>query len=431
MVNYTNYAAECEILSQIMQENDLIFKANEILEPVDFSHAQTRAIYEQALIYSRNRMAISAVSLHDAFKGSEITLSKLMEIQTIAATTKDIHTYISIVKENSRKRKLSMLLHRAAEELKSSSAKEVSHGLMSEIYKVGESITAGNLLDDSEAMTNAIDFIDKAIQSNGETIGMRSGWTILDAALKGFHSGDLVIIGARPSMGKTVFALNLAERLAERYRVAIFELEMSHEKLELRRLAAKSNIKLNKLYQAHTLSQSELSIVMRNANLLHERNTIITDTTPRIRIEDIRARLHYFKTTRGVDLVIIDHIGLMKMDRRFTNRNEGIGDLTAKLKELAKEFNVCIIVLSQLSRELERRDNRRPMLSDLRDSGSLEQDADVVLLLYREGYYESAKENLPEVENLEVNVAKNRDGNTGKINLGINLQKQIVEEYYT
>lgn len=430
MMNHTNYVAECEVISKIMQDNSLIFKVNAVLQPDDFSDSKLKPIYEQAIAYAKEGKEISAVSLYEPFKSTSITLSTLMEIQSAAATTKDIQTYISIVKENSRKRKLRKLLHESGEALDKSSSEEVSQNIMTGLYKSIESNMDSNMLDDSEAMGNAIDFIDKLIKSDGESVGMKSGWRGLDLTLKGLHKGDLIILGARPSMGKTMFALNLAERLAEKNRIVVFELEMSHEKLNLRRLAAKSRIPLNKIYQAQSLNSYELSLVMKNANFLHERNSIVTDTTPSISIEHIRNRLHYLKTTKGVDVCLVDHIGLMKMSSKAASRNEGIGEITAGLKAIAKEFEVCIIALSQLNRSVESRADKRPMLSDLRDSGTIEQDADVVMFLYRDGYYNADKDNVPEVENLEVIIAKNRDGQTRTINMAANLQMQVISEIY-
>lgn len=428
--NYASTESEIEVLSRIMKENKLIHIATEELCSKDFFNIKNQLIFEKMILSSKVNQAISPVTIFEALKDVGISLSYLMEIEGAAASTKDLKSYIGIVKENSNKRKIANILEESITQLSKQSYEEVSQEIMSKLYQVNENRSNESFLDDTEVMGRALDFIEKAQKSNGESVGMKTGWKGLDAALKGFHKGDLVLIGGRPSMGKTILMLQVSRQLSEKYSIGIMELEMTHEKLALRRLAAESYIPLNRIYQAQDLNQSEFNILIDNINKFAARNRIFTDTTPRMSLDQIRKKLHYLKSTRNIDILFIDHIGLIRMDKKYSSRNEGIGEITSELKSLAKEFDICIVALSQLSRAVESRVDKRPMLADLRDSGSLEQDSDVVLFLYREGYYSSDKDNLPDIEPLEVIIAKNRDGATGTIDMTVSLGKQRIGEFY-
>lgn len=427
-MNYTNNGAELEVLSRIMRDNKMIFKAIEDISPEDFFNTKNKLIFTSMKERSKNNQGISPITLFDSLKGSEITLPYLLEINNTAAATKDIQTYVDIVKENSRKRQYVSILRNSISKLSESTFDEISHETMAKLYQVNEKSQTSTFIDSGQLMGKVLDFIQEGQKSNGESIGMKTGWKSIDMPLKGFHKGDIVLIGARPSMGKTAFALNLAEKLSEKYKILFFELEMTDVKLGLRRIAAKSYIPLNRLYEPNTLTDDEYKKMIQVVSQIEQKGNMIIDTTPRISLDQLRSRIHFIKNTQGVDLIILDHVGLMKMDKGYSSRNEWLGDTVAGLKALAKEFDVCMVILSQLSRGVEARTDKRPMLSDLRDSGSLEQDADVVLFLYRDGYYN--KENLPDIQPLEVILAKNRDGMTGTINMGISLQRQLISEIY-
>jgi replicative DNA helicase len=228
-------------------------------------------------------------------------------------------------------------------------------------------------------------------------------------------------------MGKTVFSLNLADKLTSKYKVLFFELEMTDLKLGMRELAAKSYMPLNKLYEPHKLTEAEYDSIIKAVSRIEEKGNLTIDDKARASLDHIRNQVRYKKTSEGVDLVIVDHVGLIKMSKGFSNRNDWLGEVSSSLKAIAKEFDVCVIALSQLSREVEKRRDKRPELADLRESGNLEQDADCVMFLYREGYYKKTNQ---DNEPLEVIIAKNRDGRTGKIPMAINLKKQLVTEVY-
>jgi len=426
--NNSNQQAEIEILGRIIRDPKLIYNVNDQISSEDFHNTKTKLIYEAMKACSRAGKPIEIGTIIDLLPGTDVNVLYLMEISNSVTSTADIKHYVDIVLEHSRKRQLHQLLQASSIKLETETYSDVSHEVLQEVYKIGERNNSSNYVNRSELMGQALDFIQEGIDTKGENVGMKTGWKSLDVPLTGFKRGDLVIIGARPSMGKTAFSLNLADKLSGKYKVLFFELEMTALKLGLRELAAKSYIPLNKIYEPHTLTESEYTAIIQAVSKIERKGNLTIDDKARATLDHVRNRIHYKKNTEGVDVVIVDHMGLLKMSKGFPNRNDWMGEVSSSLKAMAKEFNVCVIALSQLSREVERRSGKKPELSDLRDSGNLEQDADSVIFLYREGYYH--KDEAPENESLELIIAKNRDGMTGSVNMAINLKKQFVTEIH-
>lgn len=426
--NISNQQAEIEILGRIIRDPQLIYKVSDQISSDDFNGQKNKLIFEAMKACSKVGKPIEPGILLGFLEGTEITLLQLMEISSGVASTSDIRHYSEIVLENSRKRRLSKKLQESITELGCGSYTDISQGILQEIYMIAEVNKLSNYVNRRELMEKVLDFIQEGIDTKGENVGMKTGWKSLDTALTGFKKGDMVIIGARPSMGKTAFALNLADKLSSKHKVLFFELEMTDLKLGLRELAAKSYTPLNKLYEPHTLTEAEHEAIIKAVSRIEEKGNLTIDDKARATLDHIRNQIRYKKISEGVDVVIVDHIGLIKMSKGFANRNDWMGEVSSSLKAIAKEFNVCVIALSQLSRGVESRTGNRPMLSDLRDSGNIEQDADAVLFLYRGGYY--SKTDIPDTEPLEIIIAKNRDGRTGPVNMAINLKKQLVTEIY-
>lgn len=424
-----NMQAEVEVLGRIIRDPRLIYKVNAQLTGEEFYNEKHKTVFESMKACSRAGKPIEVGAMMEYLRGSEVDISFLVKLSSSVASTSDIQHYTEIVLENSRKRRLKNLLQAAIQKLDKDPFEGISSKIIQDIYKINEENSQSNFVNREELMEKVLDYIQAGIDSGGESVGMKTGWKSLDIPLKGFNKGDLVILGGRPSMGKTVFSLNLADKLSTKYKVLFMELEMTDIKLGLRELAAKSYIALNKLYEPHTLTEAEYSAMTSAVSRIAQKGNLTIDDKARAPLEYIRNRIHYLKNTTGLDLVFIDHLGIIKQSKGFSNRNDWIGEITANLKEMAKEFNVCVIALSQLSREVERRSDKRPELADLRDSGSIEQDADVVIFLYRDGYYHPV-DPAPENESLEVLIAKNRDGKTGPVNMSINLRKQLVTEIY-
>lgn len=290
---------------------------------------------------------------------------------------------------------------------------------------------ATNILDDKEEnkifsptdlMKLSIESIKEAQKRGGKIKGFETGLNLLDETLNGIQKKDLYIIGARPSMGKTAFAINICEALSEKCKVAFFSLEMSAEKISNRLISMLTFTKSDTLSKGK-LDNAELTKIAKTAQEFNKKSNFYLFDESNLNMQQIKALCKNLKLKiGGLDVIFIDHLGLIKPDKA-ENRNLEISQITRQCKILAKELNVAVVLLSQLSRLVEQRFDHRPMLSDLRESGSIEQDADTVIFLYRDEYYnkETEKKNT-----LEVNIAKNRDGKTGKIYLFCEMATQKI-----
>jgi len=282
---------------------------------------------------------------------------------------------------------------------------------------------------------NAIERIEAASKVKGNVTGLATGFTDLDNQTAGLQPADFVLIAARPSMGKTAFALNIAEYVTFYLKktVAIFSLEMSKEQLVNRLFSMESHIDAQRI-RTGDLNDQEWVDLMESAGNIGESRLIIDDT-PAISVPEIRSKCRRFKMDRGLDLIVIDYLQMMSGSGRGNDsRQQEISDISRSLKSLARELNVPIIALSQLSRAVEARPNHRPMLSDLRESGAIEQDADLVMFIYREDYYNKDTEKRGVAE---IIVAKQRNGPIGTVELAWvpsqtkfqNLAKQSRDSY--
>jgi replicative DNA helicase len=292
-----------------------------------------------------------------------------------------------------------------------------------DILNVSRNRKAGNFKTSSELMTSVLDQISKMSANSSDITGMKTGLNDLDHVTHGLQRGDMLVLAARPSMGKTAVALNLAMNVAAyqpKGAVAIFSLEMAAEQLAMRLLSAKSHVQGDKL-KTGRLSNEEWNQINEAAGDL-KTEQIYIDDTPGVKVPEIFSKCRKLQAEHGLNLVMIDYIQLITGSSRGgeVNRQQEVSDISRSLKALARELNVPVLALSQLSRTVEQRENKKPMLSDLRESGAIEQDADIVMMLYRESYYdEAAKEKANEngSERLEINIAKHRNGSTGKINV--------------
>ena len=266
-----------------------------------------------------------------------------------------------------------------------------------------------------EVLIENVAMIDRAIQTQGQVIGLSTGFKRLDELTSGLHRSDLVIIAARPAMGKTAFVLNIAQNAAVKSgaSVLIFSLEMSKEQLGQRLLAMESRVEMQKL-KTGSLERNDWDRINMALDSLSKTNLHIDDT-PGISVLEMKNKCRRLKSEKGLDLVIIDYLQLMKAEGRADSRQQEISNLSRYLKLLAREMDCPVMVLSQLSRAPEQRQDHRPILSDLRESGSIEQDADMVMFLYRDDYYNKENSEKPGV--CEVNLAKHRSGPTETFDL--------------
>ncbi|MCD8023426.1 MAG: replicative DNA helicase, partial [Lachnospiraceae bacterium] len=265
-----------------------------------------------------------------------------------------------------------------------------------------------------EIVLNALDKIEAASRSKGSVTGLATGFIDLDYKTSGFQPSDLILIAARPSMGKTALVLNIAEYMAFRsdLHVAIFSLEMSKEQLVNRLFAMESRVD-SQVLRTGNLNDSDWANLIEAAGIIGRSNMIIDDT-PGISVSELRSKCRKYKLEHGLDIVMIDYLQLMTANRRADSRQQEISDISRSLKEIARELQVPVVALSQLSRAVEQRPDHRPMLSDLRESGAIEQDADVLMFIYRDDYY---NHDTPKKDIAEVIIAKQRNGPIGTVEL--------------
>lgn len=300
------------------------------------------------------------------------------------------------------------------------------------ILNVSRNRKAGSFKTSTELMTNVIDQITKMSETKSDITGLKTGIRELDHVTHGFQRGDMIVLAARPSMGKTAVALNLAMNIAayqKKGAVAIFSLEMAAEQLAMRLLSAKSHVEADKL-KTGRLSNEEWNQINEAASELKTEEIYIDDESI-VKMPEIFSKCRKLQAEHGLNFVMIDYIQLISGSSHISdaNRQQEVSDISRSLKALARELQVPVLALSQLSRSVEQREKKQPMLSDLRESGAIEQDADIVMMLYRDAYYnEEAKLQAQETgsEKLEVTIAKHRNGSTGKIDVAFEAATNAI-----
>ncbi|AJI08974.1 replicative DNA helicase [Bacillus cereus] len=415
--------AEKMILGSILQEQELIEKVQEVLVVKDFYHINHQYIYEIMLSLFEENNPIDIISVtgqvQDKNLIDNIPPSYLAELLDTVHSTNGISYYINLVKESAGKRNL----HRIAQSI-ANDAYNSDKDLDKIINQAGEDLAK---VSDSQGrddrMRSAMEIVSSTYEKielisthKGDIVGIPTGYSELDRMTSGLNNSDLIIVAARPSVGKTAFALNIAQNVATRSRknVAIFSLEMDSNQLMMRILCAEGNIDAANLRNGKLTNEEWTKLTMAMGVISN--SPLFIDDTPGISIEEIKKKCRKLKRERGLSLVLIDYLQLVTVmqSNRSTNRQEEVSIISKSLKALARELNVPIIALSQLSRGVESRQDKRPMMSDIRESGSIEQDADVVAFLYRDDYYNADTE----AKNIiEIIISKQRNGPTGVVEL--------------
>lgn len=407
--------AEIEVLGAILVKPKLIETCVMSLKIEDFYLEKHKKLYKGILNLYYEGKDISVTTLIE-----EITREKLKEVGGISYISElitsglpvNIEGHIEILKEKSYRRKIMMALNKGLKYIQNEKIKafEIAGKIQNDLLE-DEEFSKRKILSDEDLFSKTLDKIEKIYNSKGNMFGMKTGFYKFDSVTNGLQKGELVVIGGRPSMGKTATALSIAEGLADNgSNVLLFEMEMTEESLGIRRFAARSNIKASKISSAK-LNDVEFTKLINTFNEFSKRGRIFTDCSSYQDILKIKSKCNGLKISKGLDVVIIDHLGLMDMSKG-ENRVQAVGEVTRSLKLLAKELDICIILLCQLSRAVEQRRDKIPMLSDLRESGNIEQDADLVMFIYREDYYDN------ECENKDVIcwvIAKQRNGKTGTL----------------
>ena len=418
-----NIEAEQSVLGAILIEQSAIAKISDILQPEDFYREAHKLVYRSAMTLFERGEAIDFITVIDMLRREESLeraggISYITSLANGVPTAANIVFHAKIVQEKSLLRRL---IHAATDiaTMGYAETEEVERVLDHAEQKILEVATrkiGQDFAPIKEIIFSTLDKIDEMHKAKGGITGLSTGFTNLDKLTGGFQRSDLILIAARPSMGKTAFVLNVAQHMATRDKksVAIFSLEMPREQLAMRMMCAEGLID-SQHFRTGAMSNDEWKNLVDAADRLSASPMFIDDTAG-VNAVELRNKARRISKEHGLDCIIIDYLQLMDggAHSRIDNRQQQISDISRSLKALARELKVPVIALSQLSRGPESRNSRRPMLSDLRESGSLEQDADMVAFLYREDYYnpETEKKNLT-----ELIIAKNRNGPTETVEL--------------
>lgn len=413
--------AEQSVLGSILLDKDAMISVSETLIPEDFYKEAHRVIYECILKLYNNQSEIDLITLADELRDQGYLddiggIAYITSLSTIVPTTSNIKYYINIVKEKS----ISRQLISAANDIinlgydSSTKVEDVLENAEKKIFDISQERTTNDFQPINQVLTETLSMLEKLYEEKSDVTGLTTGFRDLNKKINGLQRSDLLLIAARPAMGKTAFALNLVQNAALKgdASVAVFSLEMSKEQLVQRMVAAQSSVELKKI-KTGTLAANDWPRITDGMAVLSGAKIHIDDT-PGIKISELRSKCRKLKIEKGLDLVLIDYLQLMEGEGHNESRQQEIAKISRSLKILAKELDCPVVALSQLSRAPEQRADHRPMLSDLRESGSIEQDADIVMFLYRDEYYnpDTERKNIG-----EVIVAKNRHGETGTVEL--------------
>lgn len=408
-----NLQAEQAVLGCIISNLDKLIEVEPIVIADDFYVDKHKKIYEVAISLANRKIGIDLITVIDEIRKKNLLdrcggVTYITELATSSFENSNVIAYAEIVKEKSNRRRLiktsKMLLKKAYEE---ENIKSIIDDTENELYQVSSSQNTSDIVPIADAVEQTLINLEERYKNGGQLVGLSTGFKELDKVTSGLKKSDFVVIAARPSMGKTALALNIGQAVSSNANVAIFSLEMPKDQLMDRLLAAKCLVEFEKISTGQ-LDDKDFYKVSRGANDLATRKLFIDDTSSLL--TDIKAKCRKLKIQSGLDLVLIDYIQLIRTTLNTTNREQEVAYISREIKGLAKELGINIIALAQLSRAPEQRADHRPMLSDLRESGSIEQDADVIHFLYRDEYYNKETED----KNIaEVITAKNRNGKTG------------------
>ena len=415
--------AEKSVLGSMLMDRDAIVEAEDILVKEDFYQRQYGILFEAMVELYQEGKPVDLITLQDKLKEKDVpealsSLDFFRELVDIVPTSTNVRQYAQIVHDKATLRSLI----KVTEDIGNACylGKEETPAILEKTEKeIFGLLQNRNRMSDfvpiQDIVLNSLNAIEDAAKTRGRVTGIATGFTELDYKLTGLHPAELILVAARPAMGKTAFVLNIAQYAAfkDNHAIAMFSLEMSKEQLVTRLMASESMVDSQQI-RTGDLRDSDWEKLLEGAALIGNSRLIIDDTASSL--AEIRSKCRKYKQTYDIEMVIIDYLQLMSGSntRRNESRQQEISEISRALKVLARELNIPIIALSQLSRAVEARQDHRPMLSDLRESGAIEQDADVVMFLYRDEYYnpDTEKKNIA-----EVIVAKQRNGATGSIEL--------------
>ena len=411
--------AEQAVLGAMLMNKEAISMASEIITGEDFYQTAYGILFDCIVEMFQQGKPVDLITLQDYLKEKDVppeisNMEFARDLLMQAQTSANADTYAKIVREKSVMRRLIKVNEETANTCyqQNKPLDEILEDAQKKVFELAETGNSEEYVPIRQVVLNALDVIERASKTKGTVTGIPTGFIDLDYKLSGLQRSDLVLIAARPSMGKTAFVLNIAEYMAFRSNetVAIFSLEMSKEQLVNRLFALESRVD-SQILRTGNLSDNDWSSLIEAAGVIGRSNLIIDDT-PGISVSELRSKCRKYKLEHNLGIIMIDYLQLMQGSRKSESRQQEISDISRSLKEIARELQVPVVALSQLSRAVEQRPDHRPMLSDLRESGAIEQDADVVMFIHREGYYdpETADKNVG-----EIIIAKQRNGPLGTV----------------
>lgn len=416
-----NLEAEQSVIGSMIMDREAIIVASETLIREDFYHQQYGVLFEAMVELFNEEQPVDVVTLQNRLREKDVpaelsSMEFVGELVTSVPTSANIKYYANIVKEKAMLRRLIKVNEEIASQcyLDKDSVEDIMAETEKKIFNLLQNRGAEDFVPIKQIVINALEKIEQASKKKGNVTGIATGFVDLDYRTSGLQPSDLVLVAARPSMGKTAFVLNIAQYVAfhNNLATAIFSLEMSKEQLVNRLFSLESRVDAQ-LLRSGNLADSDWEKLIEGAGIIGKSRLIIDDT-PGISISELRSKCRKYKLEQDLKLIIIDYLQLMSGSGRSDSRQQEISDISRSLKGLARELNVPVIALSQLSRQVEQRPDHRPMLSDLRESGAIEQDADVVMFIYRDDYY---NKDTPDKNIAEIIIAKQRNGPIGTVNL--------------
>ncbi|MBO5095100.1 MAG: replicative DNA helicase [Lachnospiraceae bacterium] len=414
--------AEQSVIGSMIMDKEAIVTAAGILHGEDFYGKQYGIVFEAMVELNDEGKPVDLITLQNRLKEKDVppeisSLEFVRDLITAVPTSANVKYYADIVAEKATLRKLIRINEEIANTCYAGkeNLEQILESTEKKVFDLIQKRNSGDFVPIREVVMNAMTKIEIASKNNGVVTGIPTGFIDLDYRTAGMQPSDLILVAARPSMGKTAFVLNIAEYVAfkQNQAVAIFSLEMSKEQLVNRLFSLESKVDSQHI-RTGNLSDSEWEKLIESASVIG-RSSLIIDDTPGISISELRSKCRKYKLEHDLKLVIIDYLQLMSGGgSRTDSRQQEISDISRSLKALARELSVPVIALSQLSRAVEQRPDHRPMLSDLRESGAIEQDADVVMFIYRDDYYNKDTD----IKGVaEIITAKQRNGPIGTVNL--------------
>lgn len=415
--------AEQSVVGAMLMDKDAILTAAEIVSGQDFYQTAYGVIFDSMVELFNEGKPVDLVTLQERLKEKDVppeiaSLEFVRDLVSAVPTSANVKYYAQIVADKSMLRKLIKLNDEISNTCYAGkeSLETILETTEKSMFQLLQQRNTGEYVPIRQVVLNALDKIEKASKSKGTVTGIPTGFIDLDYKLSGLQPSDLILVAARPSMGKTAFVLNIAQYVAFKKDRAtvIFSLEMSKEQLVNRLFSLESQVDAQAL-RTGNMKDSDWEKLIEGAGIIGKSKLIIDDT-PGISVSELRSKCRKYKLEHGLDLIIIDYLQLMtgSVGKRSESRQQEISEISRSLKGLARELNVPVIALSQLSRAVESRPDKRPMLSDLRESGAIEQDADVVMFIYRDEYYNKDSEYKKQAE---IIIAKQRNGPVGTVHL--------------